>query len=107
VSKKKIARDFEEGARLLGLKVKAARVALGLTQAELADKIGKSRNQVQNIERNRNNSRNEETGELGSGNPQLDTVYILAEVLGIKVTYLVDAAQPVAVQKPQGKSGRV
>ena len=92
---------------MLGLKVKAARVALGLTQAELAAKIGKSRNQVQNIERNRNNSRDSETGEYGSGNPQLDTVYILAEVLGIKVTYLVDASQPVTVQKPRRKPGRI
>jgi transcriptional regulator with XRE-family HTH domain len=106
VSKKKVASQYEEAARLLGLKVKAARVALGLTQAELAEKIGKSRNQVQNIERNRNNSRDPVTGEFGSGNPQLDTVYILAEVLGVKATYLVDASQPVIAHKRRRRPGR-
>lgn len=90
MSDRRVARDYEEAARLLGRKVRAAREALGLSQDELAGRTGISRNQIQNIEHSRNNSRDPVTGRPGPGNPQLDTIFILAEVLEVGVAYLVD-----------------
>lgn len=68
----------------------ARRVELGLTQEELAERAGVSRNQVQNIERNRNNSKDPETGRPGPANARLDTVFRLAAALEISVTDLID-----------------
>ena len=35
------------------------------------------------------------TGRPGPGNARLDTIFILAEVLGVEVAYLVDPSRPV------------
>ena len=90
-----MARDYERAAQMLGLKVRAAREARGLSQDELASRTGISRNQVQNIEHSRNNARDATTGRPGPGNARLDTIFILAEVLDVDVAYLVDPSRPI------------
>lgn len=62
---------------------------LGLTQEQLAERTGISRNQIQNIENNRNNSKDPRTGYPGPGNARLDTVFRLAEALKLDVTELI------------------
>ena len=87
--------DYARASRLLGLKVAALRQHLGLTQEQLAERTGLSRNQVQNIEHNRNNSKDSATGRPGPGNARLDTLFLLAQELQVDVTYLVDPRCPV------------
>ncbi len=82
-------------AALLGSKVRAVREARGMTQEQLADRAGISRNQVQNIEHSRNNTRSPDTGRPGPGNARLDTVFRLAFSLEVDITYLVDPDRPV------------
>lgn len=60
----------------------------GWTQEDLAEKAGISRNQVQNIERNRNNTRGPD-GKPGPANPNLDTVFALAHALDCTVSDLI------------------
>jgi transcriptional regulator with XRE-family HTH domain len=81
---------LDEVAGSMGQKVRRLRERRNWTQEELAHKVGMSRNQIQNIERSRNNSRDPLTGRLGRGNPRLDTIYLLADVLGVKAAVLID-----------------
>lgn len=53
----------------------------GMTQEELAHRAGLSRNQVQNLENNRNNN----TTGRSSANPSLDTILALEVAFGLKV----------------------
>lgn len=69
----------------------------GLTQEKLAEVSGVSRNQIQNIEHSRNNAKDRETGRPGRGNPRLDTVFHLADALGVPVAVLVDPDKPLPV----------
>lgn len=85
------ARTYRSAAELLGRKVAATREARSLTQEELAALTGISRNQIQNIERNRNNTKDPETGLPGPANARLDTLYLLADALQVEVTWLVDS----------------
>ncbi|MFT3971364.1 MAG: helix-turn-helix transcriptional regulator [Micropruina sp.] len=87
--------SYLEAARLLGEKVRALREDRGLTQEELAHRTGIARNQIQNIEHNRNNVKDPATGRPGHGNARLDTIFRLAHELGVDVTYLIDPARPV------------
>ncbi|MGI5950366.1 MAG: helix-turn-helix domain-containing protein [Brooklawnia sp.] len=82
--------NYVRAAELLGKKVRELRQAQGLTQEALAEKTGIHRNQIQNIENNRNNSRDPQTGRPGPGNARLETVFLLADALQVDVTYLVD-----------------
>jgi transcriptional regulator with XRE-family HTH domain len=77
------------------MKVRAARESMGLTQEQLHDLTGISRNQIQNIEHSRNNSRDSKSGRPGPGNARLDTIFLLAEALKVEVTYLIDPTQPI------------
>lgn len=63
----------------------------GLTQEMLSDRTGLSRNQIQNIEHSRGNQRGP-NGQPSPGNARLDTVYVLAQVLDVRVADLVDPA---------------
>ncbi len=81
---------YEQAAAALADKVRERRLELGLNQEQLAERSGLSRNQVQNIERNRNNSRDPQTGRPGPGNARLDTLFSLAHALEVEVTFLVD-----------------
>lgn len=83
-------RPFPEAAELLGRKVAATRELRGLTQERLAELTGISRNQIQNIERSRNNTTDPTTGRPGPGNARLDTIYRLADALEVDVAWLVD-----------------
>lgn len=70
-----------------------------LTQEQPAHRAGLSRNQVQNIEHSRNNTKNPTTGRPGPGDARLDTVFRLASALQVEVTYLVDPQQPVTTSR--------
>lgn len=87
--------EAERAAKLLGAKVAARRSQLELTQEQLAERAGISRNQVQNIEHSRSNVKDPNTGRPGPGNARLDTVFRLAAALEVEVTYLVDPRQAV------------
>lgn len=82
--------DYVRAAELLGRKVRALREDRGLTQEALSEKSGIHRNQIQNIENNRNNTKDPVTGRPGFGNAKLDTVFLLADALRVEVTYLID-----------------
>lgn len=82
--------DYRRAAELLGRKVAATRELRGLTQEQLADLTGIHRNQIQNIERNRNNRKDPVTGLPGPGNARLDTIFVLAEALRVELAWLVD-----------------
>lgn len=67
----------------LGAKVQAARKRAGLTQEELASKIGKTPESISNIER-------------GRQLPMIDTLAVLADVLGVPLPELFgDAGAPI------------
>lgn len=85
--------DFVERARVFGAKVRQARLRKGLTQEQLAEAVGMSRTQIQNIEYNANNTRRR-PGHPQPANPKLDTVYDLARALNVEVSYLVDPERP-------------
>lgn len=88
------AAKLEWAARQLGDKVVELRRRTGLTQEKLAEASGVSRNQIQNIEHSRNNTKDAGTGRYGRGNPRLDTVFQLAEALGVPVAVLIDPDTP-------------
>ncbi len=81
---------YLKAAARLGQRVRARREELGWTQERLAEKAGMSRNQIQNIENNRNNSRDPKTGTTGPGNARLETVFLLAEALEISAMSLIN-----------------
>lgn len=86
---------YVRAARLLGEKVRELRLARGLTQEQLSERTGISRNQIQNIEHNRNNSKDPATGLPGMGNAKLDTIFLLADEFKVDVGYLIDPDRPV------------
>ncbi len=61
------------------------REELGLTQEELAHRAGLSRNQIQNLENNRNNN----TSGRSSANPSLDTLLALEAVFEMELGELL------------------
>lgn len=81
---------LDRAAEQLGRKVYELRQLRSLTQEQLSDLSGVSRNQIQNIEHSRNNSRDPLTNRHGRGNPRLDTLYHLAEAFGISPVLLID-----------------
>jgi transcriptional regulator with XRE-family HTH domain len=90
VSRPDPPRDYFRAAEMLGRKVQYVRMLRGLTQEELSELTGISRNQIQNIEYSRNNIRREGDQGPGPGNARLDTIFRLAEALNVKINYLVD-----------------
>lgn len=80
--------EWELVAQAFGHRVRLLREERGLTQEELAQAAGISRNQLQNIENSRNNVRDAQ-GRQGRGNPRLDTVWSLAGALQVEVADLV------------------
>lgn len=86
---------YVRAAQLLGVKVRVLREDRGLTQEQLAHQTGIARNQIQNIEHNRNNSVDATTGRPGMANARLDTIFRLADGLAVEIAYLVDPDRPV------------
>lgn len=76
----------------LGDEVRARREAKDWTQEKLAEEAGISRNQVQNIERSRNNQRDPATRLPGPGNPRLQTLFRIAIALEVDPWVLVQEA---------------
>lgn len=60
----------------LGLQIRRARLARGLTQADLAEKADLAQNYIGILER-------------GSGKPALNTLVNIAEILGVNFDYLM------------------
>lgn len=77
----------------MGDRVRALREEHGLTQEQLAERAGISRNQVQNIEHSRNNTK-DASGRPGPGNARLDTVFKLAYALKVSPVELIGEHQP-------------
>lgn len=90
VPERRTSRGFSAASELLGRKIVAVRQMRRMTQEDLAHRSGLSRNQVQNIERNRNNTRDPESGRPGPANARLDTIYLIADALQVEVTWLID-----------------
>lgn len=72
----------------LAQQVEDRRRKRGWTQEDLAEKTGIHRNQIQNIEKNRNNVRGPD-GKPGPANPNLATVFALAHALDCTVVDLI------------------
>ena len=88
------AAKLDLAAQQLADKVIELRRRRRFTQERLAEVSGVSRNQIQNIEHSRNNSKDPATGRPGRGNPRLDTVFHLAAALGVPVAVLIDPNTP-------------
>ena len=82
--------DYRLAVGLLAEKVLHLREARGLTQEQLAERAQISRNQVQNLEKNRGNQRDPQTGRASVANARLDTIFALAAALEVDVTLLID-----------------
>ena len=72
--------DIEDFKRQFGLRVQSFRKRQGLTQEELAERIGRSTDTVSNIERGLNSTR-------------IETAFRIAEVLQIPFIDLFDVGQ--------------
>jgi len=81
--------EFLRATKRLGARVATLRREHGLTQDQLAAITGISRNQIQNIENNRNNSRDPKTGKFGVANPGLETIFRLAKALDVDAVDLI------------------
>ena len=69
-----------ELGRIVGLRVKRAREASGLTQSQLAERIDRTKEAVSNIER-------------GVSLPALDTLQAICDVTGIPLSAVVEATE--------------
>lgn len=87
---------------MFGVRVRRLRESRGLTQERLAELTGISRNQIQNLEGNRNNTRDSKTGLPGPGNPRLETIFLLAQHLEVEVGYLVSPDPELLPPDPRG-----
>lgn len=84
---RQVSAGWARAAVVLGDTVRTLREDRKLTQEQLAHRAGISRNQLQNIERSRNNTKGAD-GRPGPGNPRMDTVWALAEALGVEAVDL-------------------
>lgn len=64
--------------QIIGLRVKRAREASGLTQSQLAERIDRTKEAVSNVER-------------GLSLPALDTLQAICDVTGVPLTAVVEA----------------
>ncbi len=83
-----------EVSRLIGEKIFAVRRARRMTQEELSELAGMSRNQIQNIEHNRNNTKDSH-GRRGSANSRIETIFSIAYALEVDPMYLINPELPV------------
>jgi transcriptional regulator with XRE-family HTH domain len=67
--------------RLVGHNVRRLRIAAGLSQAELAERMGVDRAYVSGLE-------------LGQRNPTIVTLWHIAKALGVKLRLFFDEAKP-------------
>jgi len=79
---------YHRATARLARQVEERRRKQGWTQEDLAELSGISRNQVQNIEKNRNNVR-DANGRSGLANPNLSTLFALADALQCTVSELI------------------
>lgn len=74
--------DWNAYAKEIGLRLQAVREAQHVSQIDLANATGVSRNQIQNIELNRSFKRDR-------GNTTIRTLFALAQGLGVPVRFLL------------------
>jgi transcriptional regulator with XRE-family HTH domain len=92
VPRGEVPEDWREIASALGSRIRAVREEQRMTQEDLAHRAGISRNQVQNIEASRNNTRdNDGRPAPGPGNPRLSTLVMIARALDVPITRLLPA----------------
>ncbi len=96
-----LAQSLQRAGNVLAEKICALRLDRGLTQEDVSHRSGLSRNQVQNLERNRSNARDDQGQQLPA-NPRMDTFFALAIALEVDVGYLTDPNRP--LQPLPGKS---
>jgi transcriptional regulator with XRE-family HTH domain len=72
----------EDVRQMVGSNVRRLRIAAGLTQAELAERMGVDRGYVSGLE-------------LGQRNPTIVTLWHTAEALGAKVRLFFEDVKPV------------
>jgi transcriptional regulator with XRE-family HTH domain len=65
-----------DSKRIIGARIQAARAARGLSQEDLAEKIGRSRDAISRAER-------------GSNMPSVDTLIAMAEVLDVALADII------------------
>lgn len=94
--------EFAEVSRLLGTQLRAARKARGLTQEELALRVGKDRRTIQQLEYGRATTPDARGG-YGPSNPQLDTIWRLALALDVDITALLKPEGPAAAERGPSK----
>ena len=71
----------EDVRKLVGKNVKRLRIAVGITQAELAERMGVDRAYVSGLE-------------LGQRNPTVLTLWHLSKALGVKLKSFFDEKKP-------------
>jgi transcriptional regulator with XRE-family HTH domain len=71
----------EDVRRMVGRNVKRLRIAAGLSQAELAERMGVDRSYVSGLE-------------LGQRNPTVVTLWHIAKALGVKIRPFFDEENP-------------
>ncbi len=71
----------EDVRRMVGRNVKLLRIAAGLSQAELAERMGVDRAYVSGLE-------------LGQRNPTIVTLWHIAKALGVKLRPFFDEEKP-------------
>lgn len=85
--------EFADVSRLLGQRLRAVRKKRGLTQEQLALRVGKDRRTIQQLEYGRATTP-DASGGYGPSNPQLDTIWRLALALDIDITALLNRDEP-------------
>lgn len=89
-NKRNLPSDWGEITAEFGRRIRDLRRARGMTQEQLAQASGVSRNQIQNVEVARSNARDEDGNPIPStSNPTLDTIWSIARALDVEVTFLV------------------
>lgn len=82
--------EWDDISAEFGDRLRQLRVSRDMTQEELAEASGLSRNQIQNLEAARKNRGRVEQTAANKGNPTLETMWALSRALDIEVTYLVE-----------------
>lgn len=82
--------DSQKFKKQFGIRVKELRLRLGLSQEQLAEKIGKTVNSISNIER-------------GSVAPKFETIAEIADILGVELSELFDVSDEISLDKNKRK----
>ncbi|GAB3999904.1 helix-turn-helix domain-containing protein [Nocardioides marmoraquaticus] len=82
--------EFAEKARRFSSKVQHRRGELDLTELQLIERTGLSRDYVQKLLKGRGSAVDQTTGRAKPPNPTLDVIWRLATALDVDPAYLID-----------------